>query len=81
VFGAPGPTRWTTVPCPSNPAGSDAGGETAAILTSLGATCKRHGLDPWSYLADVLARIPAHPTEHIAELLPDAWALAQRATS
>jgi transposase len=61
--------------------GSDAGGKTAAVLTSLVATCKRHGLDPWSYLADVLTRIPTHPTEHIAELLPDAWAQAQRATS
>jgi hypothetical protein len=61
--------------------GSDAGGKTAAVLTSLVATCKRHGIDPWSYLSDVLARIPSHPPERIAELLPDAWATARRATS
>jgi hypothetical protein len=61
--------------------GSAAGGTTAAVLTSLVATCARHGLDPWSYLADVLARIPSHPPDRIAELLPDAWAQARRATS
>jgi transposase len=61
--------------------GSDAGGTSAAILTSFTATCKRHGLDPWSYLADVLARVPSHPTERIAELLPDTWAQTRRATS
>ena len=61
--------------------GSERGGKTAAVLSSLVATCKRHGLDPWCYLSDVLAHIPSHPTERIAELLPDAWAQAQRATS
>ena len=61
--------------------GSMKGGKSAAVLTSLVATCKRHGLDPWSYLADVLARIPSHPSERLAELLPDAWAAARRATS
>lgn len=61
--------------------GSDRGGKTAAVLTSLTATCKRHGIDPWSYLADVLARVPSHPSDRIAELLPDAWAQARRATS
>jgi transposase len=61
--------------------GSDAGGKTAAVLTSLTATCKRHRIDPWSYLADALARIPSHPADRITELLPDTWAQAQRATS
>lgn len=61
--------------------GSMAGGQTAAVLTSVVATCARHGIDPWSYLADVLARIPSHPADRIAELLPDAWAQAQRANS
>jgi transposase len=50
--------------------GSDAGGKTAAVLTSFTATCKRHGMDPWSYLANVLSRIPLHPLERIGELLP-----------
>ncbi|VTR91665.1 IS66 family element, transposase OS=Rhodopirellula europaea 6C GN=RE6C_02664 PE=4 SV=1: LZ_Tnp_IS66: zf-IS66: DDE_Tnp_IS66: DDE_Tnp_IS66_C [Gemmata massiliana] len=61
--------------------GSDRGGKTAAVLTSLVATCRRHGIDPWSYLADVLTHLPSHPTDRVGALLPDAWAQAQRATS
>ena len=61
--------------------GSDVGGKTAAVLTSLTATCKRHQIDPWSYLSDVLARVPSHPPRRIAELLPDAWAQTQRPNS
>ncbi len=61
--------------------GSDARGTTGAILTSFTTTCTRHRLDPWSYLSDVLGRLPAHPTARLAELLPDTWAAAQRAAS
>lgn len=61
--------------------GSDAGGRTAAVLTSFTATCKRHGIDPWAYLADVLACLPSHPADRVAELLPDAWAQARRSSS
>jgi hypothetical protein len=43
--------------------------------------CKRHGIDPWSYLAAVLTRLSSHPAERIAELLPDVWAQTQRTTS
>jgi len=60
--------------------GSDAGGRTAAVLTSLVATCKHHGIDPWCYLSDVLARLPAHRADQVAELLPDTWAAAQHST-
>lgn len=55
-------------------AGSDAGGERAAILYSLIGTAKLNGLDPESYLRDVLTRIADLPINHIAELLP--WNLA-----
>jgi len=51
-------------------AGSDAGGERAAILYSLIGTAKLNGLDPESYLRDVLTRIADHPINRIAELLP-----------
>jgi transposase len=61
--------------------GSLTGGRTAAVLTSLVATCQRHRIDPWAYLADVLTRLPSHPSDRLAELLPDAWGQAQRATS
>jgi hypothetical protein len=58
--------------------GSDAGGRTAAVLTSFTATCRLHGIDPWSYLSDVLARIPSYPADRLVELLPGAWAATHR---
>jgi hypothetical protein len=60
--------------------GSDNGGRTAAVLTSLIATCKRHHIDPFAYLRDVFQRIAAHPITQLADLLPDQW-LAARTTA
>jgi transposase len=59
-------------------AGSDAGGRTAAVLYSLTQTCRRHQVDPFAYLQDVLARLPGLPAEQLPELAPHAWAEAQR---
>jgi transposase len=53
--------------------GSDRGGRTAATLYSFVAGCKRLGGDPFAYLKDVLERLPTHPIDRLAELLPDAW--------
>ncbi len=57
--------------------GSDKGGQTAAILTSFTATCKRLHIDPFTYLRDVFERISAHPAHRLAELLPDQWKAAR----
>jgi len=54
-------------------AGSDRGGETAAILYSIVASAKIHHLNVWAYLRDLLARIPSHPASQIDALLPDRW--------
>lgn len=54
--------------------GSDKGGDTAAVLFSLIATCQRHRVDPFVYLRDVLTRIAATPLDQIADFLPDRWA-------
>jgi len=51
-------------------AGSDAGGERAAAIYSLIGTAKLNGLDPESYLRDVLSHIADHPVNRIDELLP-----------
>jgi len=51
-------------------AGSDLGGARAAAIYSLIETAKLNGLDPQSYLAAVLARLPDHPMRRVAELLP-----------
>lgn len=54
-------------------AGSDRGGERAAMIYSLIMTAKLNGLDPHAWLADVLARIADHPAAQLAELLPWNW--------
>jgi transposase len=59
--------------------GSPRGGETAAVLFSFTATCQRLGVEPWAYLHDVLARLPATPAGQLGELLPDRWQAASRA--
>lgn len=53
--------------------GSERGGRTAAILFSLVASAKRHELEPFPYLRDVLSRINQCPAERLGELLPDTW--------
>jgi hypothetical protein len=56
-------------------AGSDAGGDRAAVFYSLIGSAKLNGLDPEAYLREVLGRINDHPIHHIEELLP--WNLAK----
>jgi transposase len=55
-------------------AGSDSGGESAAAIYSLVGSAKLNGVDPESYLRNVLSRIADHPIKHIEELLP--WNVA-----
>jgi transposase len=51
--------------------GSDAGGERAAAIYTLVATAKLNGVNPETYLRDVLAKIAdGHPINRIAELVP-----------
>ena len=54
-------------------AGSDRGGQRAAIIYSLIVTAKMNDIDPQAWLADVLARIADHPVQRIDELLPWNW--------
>jgi transposase len=54
-------------------AGSDRGGERAAIMLSLIQTAKLNDVDPQAWLADVLARIADHKITDLAALLPWSW--------
>jgi len=54
-------------------AGSDQGGENAAVLYSLIETCKLHQINPYDYLRDVLTRLPTQLNSKIDELLPWNW--------
>jgi transposase len=53
--------------------GSDRGGRTAAILSSIAQSAKRHHLNVYAYLRDVIARISDHPANQLHQLLPDKW--------
>src|SRR5512140_1657802 len=48
-------------------AGSDEGGRRAAAIYTLIATAKLNDVDPQTWLADVLARLPDHPAKRIDE--------------
>ena len=53
--------------------GSDRGGRRAAAMYSLIVSAKMNGVDPQAWLADVLARIAAHPAHRLDELLLWNW--------
>jgi transposase len=55
-------------------AGSDDGGERAAVIYSLLGTAQLNGLNVEAYLRHVLERLPDHPVNRVDELLP--WAIA-----
>jgi transposase len=54
-------------------AGSDRGGERAAVMLTLIQTAKLNDVDPQAWLADVLARIADHKITDLAALLPWNW--------
>jgi transposase len=56
--------------------GSDRGGRTAATLYTLVGSCKRHQIDPFAYLKDILERLPTQTADRLGELLPDTWIAA-----
>jgi transposase len=55
-------------------AGSDRGGERAAVMYTLIHTARLNDVDPQAWLADVLARINDHAIADLAALLPWRWA-------
>jgi transposase len=52
-------------------------GASIAGLYSLVATCEARAINPFEYLADVIARVQDHPARSIDKLLPGAWAAAR----
>lgn len=60
-------------------AGSDSGGDRAAILSTLVRTAKLNGVEPEAWLRDVLGRIGDHPINRLDELLPWHWAKSSEA--
>src|SRR5882757_5539778 len=54
-------------------AGSDRGGDRAAVMFTLIQSAKLNNIDPQAWLADVLARINDHSALRVDELLPWNW--------
>lgn len=59
-------------------AGSDRGGQRAAVMYTLIVTAKMNDVDPQAWLADVLAKIADTPKSRLPELLPWNWKAAQK---
>jgi transposase len=57
--------------------GSDQAGLRAAVICTVIAGAKRHRLEPWAYLHDVILQLSVDASsELLSGLLPDRWALA-----
>ena len=57
--------------------GSDKAGSRAAVLCTIIAGAKRHRLEPWAYLHDVILQLSVDASRDVlASLLPDRWAAA-----
>jgi IS66 C-terminal element len=46
--------------------------------STLGINLQDEGVDPQAWLADVLARLPDHPANKVADLLPRSWKANQQ---
>jgi hypothetical protein len=57
--------------------GHPSAGERSAVIYSLLGSCRRHGINPFDYLKDLLTRLPAAKITQIAQFTPAAWAKAR----
>jgi transposase len=52
---------------------TELGAQHVGVIQSLIVTCRLHGIDPYTYLVDVLQRVGEHPASRVAELTPRLW--------
>lgn len=52
---------------------TEIGAKRVGVIQSLLVTCKLQGVDPYTYLVDVLQRISEHPASRVIELTPREW--------
>jgi transposase len=52
---------------------TEVGAEKVGIIQSLLTTCRLHGINPFTYLVDVLQRVGEHPMSRVEELTPRRW--------
>jgi transposase len=57
--------------------GNAGAGARAAVLCTIIAGAKRHRLEPWAYMRDLILQLSVDASpERLADLLPDCWAMA-----
>ncbi len=52
---------------------TEVGAKYVGVFQSLLVTCKMHGIDPYTYLVDVLQRVDDHPKSDVYQLTPAKW--------
>lgn len=52
---------------------TEVGAEQVGVIQSLLVTCRMHGIDPYTYLVDVLQRVGSHPASDVEALTPRLW--------
>lgn len=52
---------------------TELGAENTGLFHSLLATCRLQGIDPFTYLVDVLQRVDTHPAVEVEKLTPRLW--------
>jgi transposase len=53
--------------------GSEEAGQRSAVIYTLIENCKRHGVEPYTYLKDVLERLPNTTNQEVGQLTPLNW--------
>jgi transposase len=61
--------------------GSEEAGQRSAVLYTLIENCRLHGVEPYTYLKDVLERLPSTTNQEVAQLTPLQWKQARQSAA
>lgn len=61
--------------------GAEEAGQRNAIVYTLIANCRLHGVEPYEYLKDVLTRLPSATNKQLPDLTPKNWKAARQKTA
>jgi transposase len=58
--------------------GSEEAGQRSAVIYTLIGNCRLHGVEPYTYLKDVLERLPRTTNREVNQLTPLKWKQARQ---
>ena len=58
--------------------GSEEAGQRSAVIYTLMANCRMHGVEPYTYLKDVLEHLPTTTNQQVVQLTPLKWKKARQ---